>query len=451
MNLTRSIVENHSFSIDGLSSTGDWAKVNGRTFINKSPGTSFLAVPVYFVVHLFTTGAFNSFIGGQVATHLTIAFSISLFSALATVMLFLLMRRFASDKAAVFAAAIYSLGTFVLSYSSLFNAGIVVASCYVTVFYAMWKWKDRPADDRQISPWLFLAGFFTAWAIVTEPTAIIGGVLAAALLIAERAKLRHWASFIVGGIGPGLLLAFYNHQVTGEIFSTAYKYENPEFISHEAFMGVFQAPSLQVLYNITFGPVRGLFYGSPVLIVFFAGIFFMARKKEAGKLAVLTVCMTGYYLLFNCAFINWHAGHCISPRYLTPALPFFVIPMVFLFHHRVYRIVAYFLGAISVGIQLMIAAVNPQMPPVTKFPLTEYVIPILFKFGSTSVNNQAITVTKVANPLVIQSWQEFWASYNLGELIGLHGFVSLTPLLVLWLAAGVGLIEILRRSSDQGR
>src|SRR5512137_1771162 len=53
--LTAAIVERGELSIDAyVANTGDYAEWNGRTYSDKTPGLSFLAVPVYALTHKLT-------------------------------------------------------------------------------------------------------------------------------------------------------------------------------------------------------------------------------------------------------------------------------------------------------------------------------------------------------------------------------------------------------------
>jgi hypothetical protein len=85
----------------------------------------------------------------------------------------------------------------------------------------------------------------------------------------------------------------------------------------------------------------------------------------------------------------------------------------------------------------MITAVNIQTPQLEMTnPLFQYIIP-MFRSGVLSTNNNTVLNKGMENVLSLNSFEKVWASYNLGELIGLKGYWSLLPLALLWIGAAL--------------
>ena len=106
------------------------------------------------------------------------------------------------------------------------------------------------------------------------------------------------------------------------------------------------------------------------------------------------------------------------------------------------------MGALSIFLNTLITAVNIQAPQLEMTnPLFQYIIP-MFQNGVLSANNNTVLNKGVENVLSLNSFEEVWASYNLGEIIGLKGYWSLFPLMLLWIGAAILLYQICRGKSD---
>jgi hypothetical protein len=448
LDLTRAVVEEKTFRIDAyVWNTGDWSKVVDHYYINKNPGASFLAAPVYFIYHLFDKNAFSDFVSARIAIHVITAFSFSLLAALAGSVFFLWLRRFAAVGPAIGAAAIFGLGTSQFSNASFFNAAIVVSSFYILAAFMLDRTRDSEMTSARAGIYTFLSGLCLGLAVVAEPISVFGIVIFAAFLIMQRRNIHTWLKFILGGTGPAIVLIIYNTCVIGKPFGTVYEFQNPVFSYDGAFLDVFRYPSLDILYRITFHPIRGLFWVTPVLTLSIFGIISLWRQEKTRQLGMLCASMILFYFLFNISFVAWHGGWYIGPRYLTPALPFFVAPLIFAFQRSGWLSrLAVSLAALSAAIQLTIVAVNPfcpQLPAITN-PLFQYTWPNFFS-NMVSINNASAfprMPRHVSRIFSLESFEEWWAAYNLGEVLGLQGVASLLPLILAWMLAGLVLYKI---------
>jgi hypothetical protein len=98
---------------------------------------------------------------------------------------------------------------------------------------------------------------------------------------------------------------------------------------------------LEALYQLTFGPRRGLFYGSPFLLFALPGAWLLMRRlklkasrsatralSEISKFRLEGIICAGVgllTLLLNSGYYLWWGGEIYGPRFLLPALPFIAL------------------------------------------------------------------------------------------------------------------------------
>ncbi|MCL4234099.1 MAG: glycosyltransferase family 39 protein, partial [Deltaproteobacteria bacterium] len=407
---------------------------------------------VYALYRVIVPGAFATFASGLAAVHVVTVFSWSLVSAIAAALLYLWLRRAFSPGASLAASTTSALGSILFPYSSAANAQVLVAACYVIAAYAV----SRSGEERN-GAWCALAGFAVGTAECTEPIAIIGIAAIMAMLAVRRTPVRGWMWFFAGAAPTALLLGTYNLAAFGSPFVTSYAYQNPVFNTPGAVMGVFVAPSLSVLAAITVLPVRGLLWMSPVFAVAPLGIALLWRNRAWRDIAIVVTVIALASLMFNMSYATWHGGWCVGPRLLLPAMPFFAATIAPVWdRYAVGRAPIVALVLIGVVIQLMVSAVNPWAPQMTHVtnPLVQYIW-TNFSVGQLSINNYP-TFGETPSLFPARAWslvsfEERFAAYNLGELIGLPGRASLVPLLAAWGAAALTVRSPLRRLLSASR
>ena len=104
------------------------------------------------------------------------------------------------------------------------------------------------------------------------------------------------------------------------------------------------------------------------------------------------------------------------------------------------RIFLKLLGGICCLIAMTLIAVSttPQPPASFKAPMRELLWPA-FRDGDLSLNPQTF-VHNSADVARLRGGTVPHAAWNLGELAGLHGLLSLVPLAALWLGAALLLL-----------
>ena len=422
LDLTRAIVEQHSFAIDAYASnTGDVSMHDGHVYANKSPGLSFLGAIAYAVIHPLVA---DDAIAAWLVTLLTVV----PFGALIPALLFLEGRRrgFPPLWCAVVALTI-AFATQLFPYSTLFMLHVPSGALMLVALTSRRAW---------------LAGLAAGGAVVMNY--LCAPILLCALI------LRGWRS-LIGMAPPLLLLAIYQRICFGAFTTISIAKEDPRFLTQGHVMGVFGAPSLEALFGITISPYRGLFYFAPVLIM--AAIFLRSR-------CILFV--SAVFFAFNVCFNGWEGGFGIGARYLVPLIPLWGIAL--LYAKPRWLVIA--LAAISFVFNFAAAAVDPQPSGTIPRPMTQYILPLLFRghfspsvpitppwsaetfTGHTSVNrmahDEAIVFTRHAPGSLVSEW----SSFNLGEpFFGPGDARSLIPVLLLLAGGAFAIVRRARQAS----
>jgi hypothetical protein len=436
--LTRAIVERHTFAIDSLArNTGDVAIANGHIYSNKSPAMSWIAAIPYAALHAIETARGAN--PGD-ATLLTInawlcsLVCVALPAALIPPMIFIYARRRGIDAPwAAIVATSSVLATQVLPYATIFMLHAPSAALLV---YAL----TTPHRAR--------AGFAAALATA------MNYLCAPALVVFAFVERRALARYAAGAIAPLAALAAYQYVCFGSIFAISIAHEDPRFLTRGAAMGVFQWPTPRVIAAVTVSPYRGLFFFAPILLVALFGFRAWWRAERTTCIASLIVIAA--FFAFNVSFNGWEGGFGIGGRYLVPIIP---LLMMALLHIR-RRMLAYVAIALSLAINFAAAAVDPQPSATIPRPLTQYIVPLLVRghfstavpitppwsaatfTGHTSVNRMTLDEAIVFARHAPDDSASEWASFNIGELATSPGDArSLIPIAIVIIG---GMFLILR-------
>ncbi len=440
--LTRAIVEQHTFVIDAYSgNTGDVSFAKGHTYSNKSPALSWLAAIPYAALESFERSrAANP---GD-ATLLTIntwlcsLLCVALPGALIAPMLFAYGRRQGiGPLPAAIVASSTVLATQLLPYATLFMLHVPSAAL---LLYAL----TTPHRAR--------AGF--AAALATAMNYLCAPALLAFAFIERRTILRYCA----GALAPLAALATYQYLCFGSIFTISIVHEDPRFLAHGAAMGVFVLPTLNVLYGITLSPFRGFFFFAPVLLVALFG--FRAWWRADRTACATSLFVIASFFAFNLTFNGWDAGWGVGGRYLVPIIPLFGIALL----HVDRRALILITAAVSFAINFTAAAVDPQPSTSIARPVTQYLLPLFIQghfdpsvpmippwsaatfTGHTSVNRMTMDEGMVFQGHPPGSPASEWASFNLGELLtGPGDLRSLVPIALVILGMGIAIRRLAAR------
>jgi hypothetical protein len=431
LNLTLAIVDEVSLSIDSyVSNTGDYAFFEGRYYLDKAPGPSLLAVPVYaafrpillstpmqkLLARIGSSAAFEDTLNEEgtglrtdkiyFATVLLIVtfVTVSIPSAVLGVLIFRFLRCLNLQVGwAVVVALIYGLATNAFPYSGAFFSHQLVAFLLFAAFYLAFRMKVGGLHPA----WSILTGFMLGFALISEyPTFLIA--LAIFLYTVLSLPNKRWiGAFIAGGVPPGIMLMIYNWLIFRTPLPVGYRYSELYVEQHSVGFISLTYPKLDALWGITFSSYRGLFFVSPVLLLAVLGLILWLKWGKFRKEALVCTWAAFIFILFNASSVMWQGGHSIGPRYLLPMLPFLVIGLgVFALHFgsRTWaRLLVGILSLVSVFIVWAQSLGGQTFPDWTENPLFNYSIPHLL------------------NANIARNW---------GMALGLSGWMSLIPLML---------------------
>jgi hypothetical protein len=437
--------------------TGDLALSGGHRYPNKPPGATFLALPAYFLIEraesilgIDRDALWPLTVNAWLATLL----SVGVTGALGGVLFYRASRRLAPDVAPVRHAAAglaFGLATLHFPFSTMLFDHVPVAVFSLLAFDLLLAERDAspaPApgggpgsrrDDRR----LLAAGLALGFAVLCNYDAVI---TVACLLAYAAAVCRPRARVVwvcAGGVVPALVLAGYHAACFGTPLTLATSHEAEIFRAASGrWLGVFGAPDPVVALRLLVSPYRGLFFGSPVLLLGAWGLWLLWKRGRRAEAALATGIVLAF-LTMNAAFNGWHGGYSYGPRYLIPALPFLALPLAPAFD-RLPR-AGSGLAVISAAMVLLATAVDPQVPFDEPRPWSGYLLP-LAAGDTVKVRGAAIEGPVSANPQSLVekfphdlfpagSSESFWSSFNLGEAVWPASWMSLLPLVIL-LAAG---------------
>ncbi len=445
------IVDHGTLSIDAYQTRlGDKSYSNGHFYSDKAPGVALLAVPVYAALELGFPGHKGQAYGAVGKHKYTIARNTAYMryaityvllivpSAIFSVLLWLFLCRFMSKAWAMPLTAAYALGTITFPYSAwLFSHQITAMLLFGSFLILFQNVRGAPSTRRTLLL-TALAGLLAGYSVICEyPTLVIAGLLTIYAAVIARDRLRVGAAFVLGMLPAALINLAYDTAAFGKPFSTGYMYVRSNLyqshihgnglgLTNPLSYGV-QAPSLDSLFQITLSSYRGLFFYCPVLLLFFAGCYFMWKRKDLRpELLLCAAIVLAYFLMVASRPENqngWAGGWSIASRHLTPILPFMILPIAFGFHLPAFRRIFGVLAAISMAIMfsIMASAYGGGLPYEDHNPMVDAVWAHL-RHGTIDVN---------------------W-----GWLLGLRGPISLAPYFVFAGLLVVRIVWLFRRGTE---
>jgi hypothetical protein len=450
--LDRAIIERHTLEIDAYQlHTGDRAIWNGHYYSDKAPGASLLALAPTALARVVSRAAGvdpESFPGIAWTSYAATVATSGIFTVIAALVIFTLTRRWgASRPAALFAASAYGLAGPAWAYATLFMGHGVSAGALMLAFAASVAMDDDTVSSTRRRVLAWAVGLCAGWAVVTEfPAAVPAALIALLALVAIWQHARSDAPALVARVAAGAALmaaviAAYNAAAFGSPFHLGYSSEDPRFGQMQQGLFGITRPAWWRVRELLVGSYRGLLPISPLLAVAPIGWMLLARADERRRAVLVAAAITLFYLLLNASYYYWEGGWAYGPRQLTPALPFLALGLAPVWDRlrgaaRGVIIAGWIWGA---AITLIAVSTTPQPPSNVKSPVIELLWPA-FRDGDLSLNHQTFE-HYAAVPDLLRGNQVPHASWNLGEIAGLHGRRSLVPLLLVW--AGAGLILVL--------
>lgn len=435
--LTYALVEKRTFTIDDYQEiealkTKDLAFFDGHYFSDKIIGASLLGAIPMTALHLVSHALGRDF-SWDIKRYVVTTFSVSVLGALAGVVLYRLLLLFGANAAGslllvlafIFGTQLFSVGTVFLSYAP--------AICFALIsYFLLVKYRDA-LEWRALLP----AGLALGGALLCEYTlgivAIGLSVYALYHLRQKRFILWYW----LGALAPLSIFLIYTMVCFGQP-TIPYKYSvNPEFREgmSQGFQGIVGF-NPTVLYYITVHRYRGLFYHSPFLALAICGWIVMWRDRRRRSDALLSISLVVAYLVFHASYYMWWGGWTNGPRHLIPALPFLVVPLVWVWRSgKIGRAILTGLFAVALFFNTLPALVDAQIPQ---------------GYQAYELYHPRIRYN-YRDPLWELGIKRFWQgqlALNAGQIAGLRGHWSLLPLIAAWVFAGAALLRTMRNDGS---
>ncbi len=352
--------------------TGDIGYVpwTGHFHPNKPPGTSFLALPAYWVIHQFEKWRGIDPDDWWVLTvnaWLTSVLSVGLVSAAGCVVFFRLARELAGGAAlpALLATLAFAFGTTFFPFATLLFDHNLTAVFLLMSFSLLWRVRR---EERALAGHVMLAGLCAGIAAITNYIAAVAGLFLGlyALLAtlppgAGRANWRAAIFYSLGVLPPFALICWYGWVCFGSPFTLNTDFQNPLFKVEGGALGMFALPNPYVAGIISVSPYRGLFFLATVTIMSFYGLYVWLREKTFAPEARLCLAVFAFFFLVNTSFNGYHGGFSAGPRYLVPGLAFLALPLVVAFaRNRFSRVLTGALAVISIVNQTLLTATDAQ-------------------------------------------------------------------------------------------
>ncbi len=399
---TQSLALRGSLAVEPLAEFATKRGIDGREYAQYGIGQPVLSIPLYYfgtlltriipspVVHRFQwdTTQYND----RSLDAILLRFGVSLFNqfimALLVVVLYAFCYYLTRDRiASLLAAIMFGCGTMAWVHSKTYFSEPLAALCTLSAFFLLYK------GLREHRPVLLLfAGTLAGYGVLTRLDTLLTipgflllivlenwatfrkhiGAQAARPLQFIRAQyatgdsLRAY-SFFLPIVVILLLIVMLNKMRFGYFLATGYE-DQAEGLR-------FSTPLLAGLYGYLFSVGKGVFFFSPVLVLFFFAIKKFTHEFRNAAIALLTIILV--FLLVHATWQNWTGGWCWGPRHIFLVHAFVAMPIVaFLTTPRsaAVRIVYLVLLLVGIAVQLYGASQNfidyyiefyrtPQKPP----------------------------------------------------------------------------------------
>ncbi|WP_374126277.1 hypothetical protein [Sphingomonas sp. 28-62-11] len=297
-----SLVEQGDATIDEFAPlTIDKAQFGAHVYADKAPGMTLMAVPMVALANAVTGETSASLkkaiddpaLGAFMTLRLRLAAATSsgLLTALAAVVLWSLARGITgSAVAGLVAATAYGLGSPVWGWSTTIFGHASVAALYVIAIWAVWR-ATHGAPRREM---VALAGLALGWSVVVEFQAVLAGsaiglwALWRLRTLPRSQQLAMVAALFAGGIVAGLPMIAYNLIAFGVPIRFGYSGVVGFDGMQQGFFGL-TYPKLPVLFELLFGPRRGLIWVAPVLAVAPLGLMRLFRSPGGQPMATMAI------------------------------------------------------------------------------------------------------------------------------------------------------------------
>jgi hypothetical protein len=285
------------------------ARVNGRLLYGFPHGTSLLSLPFVALMDVLgvspanAEGAYN--LAGEVIDQKLLA---ALLMASLVVVFFRTSMTLLDWRWSAIIAMSAGLGTQLWSTASrgMWSHTWEIVLCGLVVMLLL------SAVIQGSSPRPILLATLLSWMFFVRPTGAASVICVAVFMLV---CFRHeFLSFAMTGAVWFIAFVAYSLRIFGTI--VPFYYQPSRAQSDSLALGI---------YGNLLSPSRGLFIFCPVLIVVLFLVFHQWRSLKSQSLAVISLIAIGLVTLSAASYPIWWGGNCYGPRYLTDAIPWFVL------------------------------------------------------------------------------------------------------------------------------
>jgi hypothetical protein len=399
---------------------GDAARFEGHYYSDKLIGPSLVAVPAYWLARQLLTLVgvppnMSVYFALRITNIVTNAWPSALFGG---VLYLFLAQLGLSPRLRVWLTLAYGLGTLAFPYSTVLFGHQLAAVAIGLAFILLWRQRDDWSPRRALA-----AGALLGFAAISDVMGLFSACILGLYAISLAAQQSGETTSAARRIAPLALLALAvlsvqlvaNWASFGSPLTFPHVYHAQESFRARHTAGLFgiHFPQLYPLFQLTIGPWRGLFYGSPVLLLALPGVFLLGRKWRAEAITIATCYLA--VLLIHSGYENWTTGSAYGPRYQIVALPLLMFALAPAAER--WPLIFKTLAVVSIAFTTVVTATTPLLSEDLRNPLAN----ALAQFAAATLQHA-----------------------NLGTLAGLPGLLSLAPLAIV-----VGaLLVALRRIND---
>ena len=330
LGLTRAIVDHHHWDVSEhvAESGSDILYRNGKSYVTIPPGISLLLVPVYLLekalLRIFT--GLSMHLRGLYAS-LSIWLLMAPLMAIAGVLYFRALKKLGADRSKrLWLVLTLCLGSLFFYYGVTGVWTHSYSTAILTIALSLLILEVNP---------VFIGVTLGAELLIDYAGIVPIAALAGCSLLQSAKKGTH--DFFRTALFLGIpltaafaILSYYHYSISGNIFvspNTLFAEQlraQSFFPNNEAIFGF---PSAASVWGLTFSPYRGLFlYFPPALLSFYAFRSPFCRRNPIAWLGIISAVGI---LTFNACYYSWSGSSCFGPRHLTMALPFLLLPLVF--------------------------------------------------------------------------------------------------------------------------
>jgi hypothetical protein len=421
------IVQEGRLAIDSFQNqpgmdTGDKAYFNGHYYSDKAVGPAVIGAILY--APMYWLGRNSNFLSLAFMKQLLTFLVVGIPSAIAGSLMFILCLYLSKSRARAYLVTLaVTLGTLYFPFSIVFFSHQLTSSLLFASFVLIFFVKEKPQFSKDWQS--FLIGISLGWAFISEYPAII--IIIPMIIYYLYCLFRNRTAnmfrsiilLITGGIIPVLIQLSYNRICFGNFLSIGYQHMSSNYFNTNMAKGLMGIgwPNLLNLYYMTLHPLMGIFWQSPVLLLFIIGAILMLFNGHYRVEAILVIWIISSFLVIMSGYYNWWGGYSLGPRFIIPILPFFCVLLIFIPKRFDWLLVI--LGLVSIGQMVIAAASQVHVPDemVAKISTSSF-------FAYSNIYNYCLALLVSGD----------FAKNIGGKLLGLKSWYSLIPLFLVAIA-----------------